>query len=52
MPVLARRASPRLRGHKGKVALTCGPLVYCLESVDNPDVDIFSARLDVDVGHA
>jgi hypothetical protein len=32
-------------GHAGKVAVTRGPLVYCLESVDNPGVDIFSARL-------
>lgn len=40
-----RRASPRVRGHQGKAALTHGPIVYCLESVDNPDVDIFSARL-------
>jgi DUF1680 family protein len=45
MQVVLRRASPRLRGHKNKVALTFGPLVYCLESVDNPGVDIFTARL-------
>jgi DUF1680 family protein len=51
MPITLRRASPRVRGHKGKVALTRGPLVYCLESVDNPNVNIFSARLDV-IGHA
>jgi len=40
-----RRASPRVRDHHGKAALTYGPIVYCLESVDNPDVDIFSARI-------
>lgn len=40
-----RRASPRVRGHQGKAALSYGPIVYCLESVDNPDVDIFSACL-------
>jgi hypothetical protein len=34
-----------VKGHAGKVALTRGPLVYCLESVDNPGVDIFTARL-------
>lgn len=27
-------------------ALTRGPLVYCLESIDNPGVDIFTARLN------
>jgi DUF1680 family protein len=46
MPITLRRASPRVRGHRGKVTVTRGPLVYCLESADNPDVDIFSARLD------
>jgi DUF1680 family protein len=30
------------------VALTRGPLVYCLESVDNPELDLFSACLDLD----
>jgi len=35
-----------VKGHAGKVALTRGPLVYCLESVDNPDVDVFTAQLD------
>jgi DUF1680 family protein len=46
MQVILRRASPRLHGHKNKVALTRGPLVYCLENVDNPNVDIFTTRLD------
>jgi hypothetical protein len=47
-----RRPSPSLRGHKGKVVLTRGPLVYCLESVDNPGIDIFSSRIDTDSVHA
>jgi DUF1680 family protein len=46
MSVQMRRAHPKVKGHEGKVAITRGPLVYCLESVDNPGVDIFSARLD------
>ncbi len=46
MAISQRRASPRVRGHRGKVALTRGPLVYCLESVDNPGVDLFTCRLD------
>jgi uncharacterized protein len=46
MPITLRHASPRLHGHKNKVALTRGPLVYCLESMDNPSVDIFTARLN------
>ncbi len=48
MPVKLRRAHPKVRGHRSKAAVTRGPLVYCLESVDNPGVDIFSACLDPD----
>lgn len=46
MSIRLRSAHPSVRGHTGKVALTRGPLVYCLESTDNPDIDIFSTRLD------
>jgi DUF1680 family protein len=46
MPIILRRASLHLRGHKGKVALTRGPLVYCLENTDNAGLDIFHARID------
>jgi len=46
MPVRRLRAHPRVPGHAGKAAVTRGPLVYCLESVDNPGVDIFEARVD------
>jgi DUF1680 family protein len=46
MSVQLRRAHPKVKGHTGKVAITRGPLVYCLENVDNPNVDIFTAQLD------
>lgn len=46
MPILTRRANPKVKGHQGKVAITRGPLVYCLESVDNPDTDIFNIAMD------
>ena len=46
MPILFRHAHPKVKGHQGKVAITRGPLVYCLESLDNPDVDIFSIAID------
>ena len=44
-PVVLCRASPRLPGHSGQLVLTRGPLVYCLESIDNPDIDIFSVQI-------
>ncbi len=46
MSITLRRPHPRVPGHQGKVAVSRGPLVYCLESTDNPAVDIFTARLD------
>jgi DUF1680 family protein len=46
MPVVARRASSRMHGHKDKVTITRGPLVYCLENIDNPGIDIFKAKID------
>ena len=46
MSIQLRRAHPKVQGHAGKVTVTCGPIVYCLESVDNPDVDIFTAQID------
>jgi hypothetical protein len=46
MPILFRRAHPKVKGHQGKVTITRGPLVYCLESVDNPNVDIFNTVIE------
>jgi DUF1680 family protein len=46
MSIQLRHAHPNVQGHAGKVTVTRGPLVYCLESVDNPAVDIFTAQLD------
>lgn len=46
LPIMLRRAGPGVRGHAGKAALTRGPLVYCLESPDNPGLDLFAAQID------
>jgi hypothetical protein len=46
MPVRVLKTDPRVKATRGKAALACGPLVYCLESLDNPDVDIFNAVLN------
>jgi len=46
MPFKLLHAHPKVQGHAGKVTVTRGPLVYCLESVDNPAIDIFTAQLD------
>jgi DUF1680 family protein len=41
-----RATHPRIRATLGQVAVTRGPLVYCLERTDNPDVNIFNIKLD------
>jgi DUF1680 family protein len=46
MSIRLRRAHTKVRGHAEKAAVTRGPLVYCLESVDNPGIDIFAEQLD------
>lgn len=48
MSIRLHRAHPKVKELEGKVAVTRGPLVYCLESVDNPGIDIFTVVLDVD----
>jgi uncharacterized protein len=46
MPIVIQHTSPKVKGHGGKAAITRGPLVYCLENLDNPGVDIFTTHLD------
>ena len=42
MPVEAVAADPRVKANIGKRALQRGPLVYALEQVDNPGIDLES----------
>jgi hypothetical protein len=46
MPITVRKAHRKVKSVRGQVALTRGPLVYCLESVDNPGIDLFHARIN------
>ena len=38
---------PRVAETRGAVALTRGPFVYCLESLDNPGIDVLAAGIDL-----
>lgn len=38
MPIRRVISHPKVKGNTGKIALERGPLVYCFESVDNPNV--------------
>ena len=43
MPVVLIEANPYVKATRGRVAIQRGPIVYCIEGVDNPDV--FGVRL-------
>jgi DUF1680 family protein len=45
MPVRRVLAHEKVEADKGKVALMRGPVVYCLEGVDNRDIDLFKLSL-------
>ena len=45
MPVQRVYAHKKIEADKGKVSLMRGPVVYCLEQVDNPDVDVKTLQL-------
>ncbi|MGB2755376.1 MAG: hypothetical protein WBD75_05910 [Phycisphaerae bacterium] len=45
MPVRRVYAHEKVLEDKGKVALMRGPILYCLEAVDNPGVDVFRMAL-------
>ena len=48
MEISLLRAPREVRSDRGLVAVTRGPLVYCAESADNPDLDFNSLDLDID----
>jgi DUF1680 family protein len=46
MGIRIRTTHPRVRATRGQSAISRGPLVYCLESIDNPDLDLFDLKID------
>jgi DUF1680 family protein len=48
MPITLQGSHPRVKATRGQVAITRGPLVYCLESSDNPGVDLFDVTIEPD----
>ena len=48
MKIRLLRPHPRVKGHKDRAAVCRGPLVYCLESGDNPGEDIFTVNMEGD----
>lgn len=48
MPVRRLASHPHVLANTGRVALARGPLVYCLEGVDHPSVDVWDVDLPAD----
>ena len=46
MPVRKLSSHPRVTGNYGRAAIARGPLIYCLEAVDHPGIDLFEVALD------
>lgn len=45
LPVTLIGSDPRVRSNTGQVAVQRGPIVYCAESIDNPEMAIRDAEL-------
>lgn len=45
MPIRRVYAHEKVLADQGKVALMRGPITYCIEAVDNPNVDVLSVTL-------
>ncbi len=51
MPPRLTEANPRIDALRGSVAIEHGPVVYCLEAVDQPDVPLDDLLLDPQAAH-
>ncbi|MFX1409907.1 MAG: glycoside hydrolase family 127 protein [Promethearchaeota archaeon] len=40
-----KRADPRVKANRDKIAISNGPLIYCLEQIDNQEFDIFNLQI-------
>jgi DUF1680 family protein len=54
MEVIIHKTHPKVRANKSKIALSRGPLVYCVESIDNPEIQIpgSSINLNEEITHS
>ena len=48
MDVERLQSHPHVLGNRGRVALQRGPLIYCIEQADNPDIDVWNVLLEED----
>ncbi|MFX0124080.1 MAG: glycoside hydrolase family 127 protein [Candidatus Hodarchaeota archaeon] len=51
MKVKILYSHPKVKNDFGKSTITRGPIVYCLENIDNPNIDIFNAKIKINTLH-
>ena len=51
MPIRAVHANPRMRENRSCAALQRGPIIYCLESTDHPDISVSDILLPSDLAN-
>ncbi len=47
MPINIHNSHKKVRNNRNRVAFSRGPLVYCFESLDNPDLDILKEQINM-----
>jgi DUF1680 family protein len=47
MPIQIHTVHPKVKSCSGKAALSRGPIVYCLEGIDNPGIDLETVKPDL-----
>jgi len=48
MPIQFHKVHPKVKRSAGKFAIARGPLVYCLEAIDNPGIDLTDVKIRSD----
>ncbi len=45
LPIISHQSDPKVKSTRGMLAFSRGPVLYCLESVDNPEISIPNALI-------
>jgi len=45
MELRLEKSDQRIKANHGRVAISCGPLIYCIEQRDNKNINIFKSRI-------
>jgi hypothetical protein len=45
LDVKSHFSHPSVKSNRGKIAISRGPIVYCFESIDNPEIELSEAKI-------